>query len=107
MPAGGSHQVLRERAAAVLTTVPRLSFGMIPNEKKKKFIGCVQLTRWFLISEAAETLTQIHARSISFLAAVLPQTQFDLLFLFFFFLFLGICSVENRAEAPCENIPVG
>lgn len=107
MPAGGSHQVLRERAA-VLTTVPRLSFGMIPNGKKKKhFIGCVRLTRWFLISEAAETLTQIHARSISFLAAELPQTQFDLLFLFFFFLFLGICSVENRAEAPCENIPVG
>lgn len=51
----------------------------------------MRLTRWFLISEAAETLTQIHARSISFLAAVLPQTQFDLLFLFFLLFF----SVEN------------
>lgn len=29
---------LREHAAAVLTTVPRLSFGMIPNGKKKKKI---------------------------------------------------------------------
>lgn len=83
---------LRERAAGVLSTAPRLSFGMIPNGKKEKnSIGCVRLTRWFLISEAAETLTQIHARSISFLAAVLPQTQFDLLFLFFLLFF----SVEN------------
>lgn len=86
VPAGGPHQVPSGTCggSAHHRATPLIWYDSKWKKNQNISSDARSLTRWFLISEAAETLTQIHARSISFLAAVLPQTQFDLLFLFFF-----------------------